>query len=360
MARPFSRLHLCTGSAMALAAVSLVLVWPAAAAEAAPADEPAAEAGSGEGTPAPETPAAKPAPAKAEEEARMPAAERPPTPPDAEASEGKQDEPGRTAAKPPKGQKVMRLEDLEDLPLLNRYEIPLEKGKALLADVKDNTFGYDESAFWWLMHLVTKMPAKAFEPGDVTVGYSQLLAMPSAYRGKPVTIRGVYMTCSPFETPVLAIRKDVPTLYECNIREPPLEEERPVATIIVMEDPMAYLHVWDRVKVRGYFYKVRRYQGSKGEGLAPMLVAQRLTPMEGAGDAPTSTIDLGNASVLLVLMICAIVLLGLIYIFLRQKTKATPHAAHQGTGHRIHLRRPDRDRPPEHGGTGGEGGEPKP
>jgi len=266
---------------------------------------------------------------------------------------------GAQTQEQPKGQKTMRLEDIKDLPLLKRYELPLEKGEQLLADVNDNTFGYDESAFWWLVHMVAGMPVEAFQPGKVTTGYAQLLAMPSAYRGKPVTIRGAYMTCAPFETPVLAIRKDVPTLYECNIRELPLEEERPVATVIVTEDPMAYLQVWDVVKVRGYFYKVRRYKGSKGEGLAPMLVAQRLVPEGPTGRGPSSTVDMGSTTILLVLMIAAIVLLGVAYVFLRYKTKATPHAAHQGTGHRFQLRRPHRDEPAGDGGPGGEGGQPE-
>lgn len=267
--------------------------------------------------------------------------------------------PGAETPEQPKGQKTMRLEDIKDLPILKRYELPLEKGDALLADVNDNTFGYDESAFWWVVHQVAGMPVEAFQPDKVTTGYAQLLAMPSAYRGKPVTIRGAYMTCAPFETPVLAIRKDVPTLYECNIRELPLEEERPVATVIVTKDPMAYLRVWDVVKVRGYFYKVRRYKGSKGEGLAPMVVAQRLVPEGPTRQGPSSTVDMGSTTILLVLMIAAIVLLGVAYVFLRYKTKATPHAAHQGTGHRFQLRRPDRDEPAGDGGPGSEGGQPE-
>ena len=278
------------------------------------------------------------------------------------------DAPGETPAETPsetpetpKGQKSMRLEDLKDLPLLKRYDLPLEKGEQLLGDVEDNTFDYDESAFWWMVHLVAGMPDEAFKPGGVTAGFSQLLAMPSSYRGKPVTIRGAYLTCAPFETPVLAIRKDVPTLYECNIRELPLEEERPVATVIVLEDPMEYLHVSDTVKVRGYFYKVRRYQGSKGEGQAPMLVTRRLVP-----EGPTvsrqrsSTVDMGSSNVLLVLMIAAILALGVAYVFLRYKTKATPHAALQHTSHRFQLQRPDRDEPAGDGGPGSEDGRPQP
>jgi len=263
---------------------------------------------------------------------------------------------------PPKGRKVLRLEALKDLPLLKRYELPLEKGEQLLADVEDNTFGYDESAFWWLVHLVNKMPAEAFDPGRVTTGYAQLLAMPSAYRGKPVTIKGVYVMCTPFQTPVLAVRKDVPTLYECNLRELPLEEQRPVATVVVLENPMEYLHRLDEVKVRGYFYKVRRYEKQQGgEGLAPMLVARRLVPQtQPAGRGPSSTLDVGSTNVLLAFMVGAILLLGIAYVFLRFRTKASPHAARHGTGHRFNLRRRSRDESSGDGGPGSEVGRPEP
>jgi len=347
-----------------LAASAFVLaagVYGSAAAEsgvavAAKSDEAAPPAPSPEAaSPAP-PPDALPEPEPADAAADT-APAQPPASPEAR--------PSGEGPEPPEGRKVLRLEDLKDLPLLKRYELPLEKGEQLLTDVEDKTFGYDESAFWWLVHLVNKMPAEAFEPGQVTTGFSQLLAMPSAYRGKPVTIRGAYMTCAPFETPVLAIRKDVSTLYECNIRELPLEEERPVATVILIENPMDYenLRVWDTVTVRGYFYKVRRYEKQKGgESLSPMLVAKRLVPEEEvtAGRGLSSTVDLGSTNVWLAFMVGAILLLGIAYVFLRFRTKATPHAARYSAGHRFNLRRPGRDEPAGDPRPGSEGGQPEP
>jgi len=292
-----------------------------------------------------------------------PADEAPATNTDPKATEPETDEPQTRAEEPPKpppGQKAMRLEDIEDLPILKRYqEIPFEKGEQFLSDVTDETFGYDESAFWWMLRLVTQMPAKPFDPGEVTTGFAQLLAMPSSFRGKPVTICGAYLTCAPFEPPVLAIRKDVPTLYECNIRELPLEQERPVATVIVTEDPMEYLRVWDTVKVRGYFYKVRRYKGSKGEGLAPMIVSQRLVPVGASAGGPSSTIDLGNSMFLLVLMVTAIGAMMGVFIWLKLKNRKTTREKRQRPVHRFNLRRPDRIEPPGPPGPGSQGSEPQ-
>jgi len=320
-------------AAVCVLALGLMLVCPAAVA-AEPATVAAPDA-----TEAPASPPAADPKEPAAEEAPPPAEAPPETPP---------------------GQKSMRLDDIKDLPLLKRYDVPFEKGEALLGDVADNTFGYDESAFWWMVRVVAQLPAKAFDSDKVTTGFSQLLALPSSFRGKPVTIRGAYVTCAPFEPPVLAIRKDVPTLYECNIRELPLERQLPIATVIVTEDPMDRLRVWDTVTVRGYFYKVRRYKGSQGEGLAPMLVAQRLVPEGPAPRGPSSTIDMGSSTLLLAIMIVAIGAMMAIFVWLKLKNRKAARAKRDRPVHRFHLRRPDRVDPPAGPGPGDEGGQPQP
>lgn len=263
------------------------------------------------------------------------------------------------------GQREMTLDEIRDLPILKRYDLPFEKGEALLADVKDNTFDYDESALWWLIDRVAKMPPELFKPDDMVTGYPQLLAMPSAYRGQPVTIRGAYMTVTPFQTPILALRKDVPVLYECNIRELPLTEERPVATVIVLEDPMDHLKVFDDVRIKGYFYKVRRYRGTKGEGFAPMLVARRLEKEEtgAAGLGPTAPRGTAWMPVYAMgglLLVVGAVFLWLRFVWTRPRTKANAHATSARPIHRIRLRRPDRPEPFADGGPPGQGDEPKP
>jgi len=258
------------------------------------------------------------------------------------------------------GRREMTLDEIRDLPILHRLDLPLEKGKALLSDVKDRTFDYDESAFWWLVGVVAKLPEDAFKPDDMVTGYPQLLATPSAHRGKPVTIRGAYLMVTPFTTPVLALRKDIPTLYECNLRELPLTEQRPVATVIVLEDPMNYLEVYDTVRVKGYFYKVRRYKGTKGEGFAPMLVARRLELEErGPADLQPGT-GMSKDKILLAFMTALVVLLGLAFLWLRHRNKVKIHAARVRPIHRFRLRRPDRVEPPADAGDGGKGGEPEP
>jgi len=261
------------------------------------------------------------------------------------------------------GQREMTLDEIRDLPILKRLDLPFEKGEAWLSDVKDYTFHYDESALWWLVHLVAKLPAEASKPkpDDMVTGYLELLAMPSAHRGKPVTIRGIYVTASTLITPVLALRKDIPTLHVCNIRELPATQKRPFATVIVIEDPMTYLKKYDTVRVKGYFYKIRRYedsQGNKHDG--PMLVARRLELEEQLPDSLHAGPGMSKDQILLAFLIALVVLLGVAFLWLRHRNKARYHAASARPIHRFRLRRPDRVEPPADVGDGGEGGRPQP
>jgi len=129
-------------------------------------------------------------------------------------------------------------EDVPELPVLHRFEIPLEKAQALFDDVKDQTFGFDESAFYYLVSLVNRFPRELFKPDEETVAYAQLVATPSAFRGTPVTIRGVYASVTPWR-PGAALGLDVPRLFTCNIKEHPAGKNQPFATVVVIDDPTA-------------------------------------------------------------------------------------------------------------------------
>jgi hypothetical protein len=279
--------------------------------------------------------------------------------------------------KPPKlpTKKFLTEEEVRQLPVFTRlddasFQEILAKGKTLLSDVKDNTFGYDEEAFYWLLHLVSRLKPELLKPADESLPYSALLSTPSLYRGEPVTLSGVYFSREKHMVPALALQKDVPFMYPCVIKEHPAEEMRPIATVIVLEDPMLYLRVGDDVVVTGYFYKIRRYEGTKGEGFAPMIVARRLVP---AGDAATDRVSAsrtpgpGLGSMLsdptLVVMIAVIILLMIGFFALRmQLRKPKPYGTDKRKPqvHKFRLRRPDRIEPPAGGRPGNEGGGPKP
>jgi hypothetical protein len=357
---------LATGVAVAV----LAALMGATSAEAAPA--PAAGQ-NGSPSAAPEAtpqeqpspgPGAEKSPAAAEPKEQTPAA-KPGEPP---AAESKEQTP---SAKKPR--KPLTLDQVKQLPPLKRFDIPIEKGEELLKDVRDNTFGYDESAFYYILDRVLKTPPDLFKPDREITPFKALLAIPTSYRGQPVTIRGAYMAVSPFSPPTLALFKDVPVLYECSIREPPLNEARPIATVIVIDNPMEYLHVQDDVKVKGYFYKVRRYEFRRpdengniitGEDTAPLLVARRLEPDEPEVAIPalgraSSELLGGNWSCAMA-MFGILFVLGASYLYLRARARAKAHAASQRPVHKFRLRRPDRIEPPAASRPGNPGDSPKP
>ena len=317
---------------IAVAALGIVLGWAAAPAPTARAEE----------TPEPSPAATQPA-----EETVAPA-------PPEEIPTGEEARP-----------KKLTPEEIRELPILKRFEVPLdvplEKADAILGDVKDETFGYDESAFYWLVSVVSKLPADLMKPDEETVPYSQLLSTPSSFRGKPVTLRGVYMTVAPWRVPVVAIAKDIPRLFTCTVREPPMEQERPVATVVVLEDPMPDFKAFDEVRVKGYFYKVRKYEGSKGVGYAPMLVAQRLEPDVGGaspfgGPSPGSSMFSLGSYAPLAFMGGGLIVLFIVFFYLKRMGRSTTDANRKRLPHRIRLRRPDQPGPLEDRGPGGEGG----
>jgi hypothetical protein len=240
----------------------------------------------------------------------------------------------------------------------------LSKEQALLEDVKDNIYGYDERAFWWMVALVNRLPAEKLTPGadDLDLAYKRLMEQPSAYRGKPVTLSGVYMSVAPFRTVADAQRESGPVLYECTIREPPMDQKGPIATIITFEDPMKSLKVFDQVRVKGYFYKVRKYEGTQGIGEAPLLIAKQLQPVGDAGPAKgTGSQFPFDPTFIMMIVVIGGMLVG--FFFIKQKLRGKSSNAsgkHPVVIHKFRLHRPDS--PPPAGGSGpaSEGGSPKP
>jgi hypothetical protein len=370
-----SAIRLSTCRLMMGFAVVLLAAWtiaPCLGAESAPtAGEPAA-------SPLPSGPPPKivmePAPAPpAPTEKAEPAAPAPAPTEKTEAPAPAPVKPGETPAKKPElPKKFLTPEDYKAPPLFSQYddatwEALLKKGKTLLGDVKDNTFGFDEAAFYWLVAHVFKMSDDLLKPDEETLAYKTLLAVPSMYRGQPVTLRGQYMYVAPFEVTIEALKKDVPKLYECTVRELPIDQVRPMCTVITIENPMTYLKPGDDVLVKGYFYKVRAFEGTKGPGYAPLLIAKRLTPVnpgeETASSGSTGATGSGVFSdpyLILMIAVIAVMMIGFFYVKLRNKPKVHATNRHPNPVHRFRLRRPDLASPPGDARPGGEGGGPKP
>lgn len=254
-------------------------------------------------------------------------------------------------------------EDVPELPVLHRFEIPIEKAQALFDDVKDETFGFDESAFYYLVSLVNRFPAKLFKPDEETVAYAQLVATPSAFRGTPVTIRGVYASVTPWR-PGAALGLDVPRLFTCNIKEHPAGKNQPFATIVVIDDPTVRFKRGNDVIIKAYFYKVRKYEDLEGNvRLGPLLVGRRFeedvrgpSPVGASPPPGRPLVTLGPYWPVAIFMGAALVIMLVAFIFVKRMGKVKSDAKRGHLSHRIRLRRPDRPAPFEGGGTGGESG----
>jgi hypothetical protein len=242
------------------------------------------------------------------------------------------------------------------------WEEMLKKGKTLLADVKDNVYTCDEPAYYWLVAHVNKLSPDLLTPDAESVPFTILMEQPAAYRGKPVTISGHFMNVAKFTPPVEALQEDYPTLYECTVREPPLEQTRPLAIVVTSEDPTLTLEPGDEVRVKGYFYKVRQYEGTRGIGYAPVIIAQALLPLHAR---PVGGKSSGGvfSDPYLILMILAIVAMMVAFVMIKQRLRGkTVHAPAKRpvAVHKFRLRRPDLGPPPAGSGPGSEGGGPKP
>jgi len=256
---------------------------------------------------------------------------------------------------------AMTEEEILKLPPFHRFDIPWDEGVKLLDDVKDKTYDYDEAAFYWLVAQVAKMPDADFTPDEEAVPYDILLAVPSSYRGKLVTIRGVYVNVTPWRVPVIALSKDVPYLYTCNIKQLPLRDTSLIATVVVLDDPMLRFERGDEVEVKGYFYKVRAYADEAGtERLAPMLVAKRLEPGAGITLSGRGMVGPSSRQVFLALIIGLTIVLFIAFILVRRIGRSKTDAKSGRLPHRIRLRRPDQPPPFAEGGAGDEGGGEKP
>ncbi|MDK1031863.1 MAG: hypothetical protein QGD94_07650 [Planctomycetia bacterium] len=214
-----------------------------------------------------------------------------------------------TAAKPAK---PAADGDGGELPDFKRYpDIDFKKIEVLLADVADGTYSYDEPAFYWLVRDVSRLPADKMKPGEDVVPYAQLMQTPRSWRGKQLTIEGIYVRVKPWIVPVKAA--GVKKLYTCFLQAGP-GQNVPVATVICLENPLEYLHKGDRVAVRAYFYKVWQYQVNDRVFSSPLLIARRLEFVEAAPKPRLFHLGKGGVPTGLVWMLS--ILIGAIFILM--------------------------------------------
>lgn len=205
----------------------------------------------------------------------------------------------------------------------------LSRGLALLRDVHDNVFSFDDPAFYWFCRFVKRdAPAAAYQISETeaSMPWRFLLERPSDYRGGLVVIAGRLLRRSQFE---VTNRRGVGTLYQCELVE---ARTRVICTVIVTEDPQAIpIRSW--VRTKGYFIKVRAFRTDAGTtGAGPLLVARRLEP---AQDSPPGSSDAsqapGSSTVWLVGGTAALAILWLVLRRSLRSSEAKEHSKTTGT-----------------------------
>lgn len=202
-------------------------------------------------------------------------------------------------------------------PIAAAQEAPddLAHAARLLDAVKDNVFSFDDPAFYWFCRYVAAGKADAAladENKNDPLPWKMLLERPGDFRGKPVCIEGYVQTIQAFD---VSNREGIGRLYQCELAE---AGTRALCAVICTEEP-ANLPLRSRVRVQGFFIKVRAFQTNNGEiGAGPLIVAKRVRPVIPSatgipGGGPGNTVERW--------MIPSVALLAVIWLLLRRMAR---------------------------------------
>lgn len=160
------------------------------------------------------------------------------------------------------------------------------EGRALLGAVEDNTFSFDDEAFYWYCRYLRANP-DAYD--DVTCGAGDavpwrfLMERPSDYRGRAVCIEGRLLREQPSYE--IAGRPGVGRLRQLELGR---SGSNAVATLILL-DAAPTIAKRSRIRARAVFIKVRAFQSEAGKvGSGPLLIASGLDVVESSGPAADS------------------------------------------------------------------------
>jgi len=222
-------------------------------------------------------------------------------------------------------------------------ERSIEHGRRLLANVRDNVLSFDDPAFYWFCRYVNTPAAEqdlALETRSATGTSSAsegaeaashaantptpikfLLERPGDYRGQPVLIEGTLVAKWSWSVE----NRDVPALlHQCEIA---VAGTRALAAVVTTE-PADAIPIRSRVRVKGYFIKIRAFQTTGGEsGFGPLLVARSLTPIKSDGAFAVSTDGAGDAQKPQVWILTGTVIAAVIWLMLRRQSRL--HGAHR-------------------------------
>lgn len=189
------------------------------------------------------------------------------------------------------------------------------EGRHLLADVEDNVFSFDDPAFYWYCQFLSD-PARSADAGlgsiPAATAWRPLLERPSDYRGEWIAVAGILQRKTAFRLPN---RHGGMYLYQSELSTP---DSRGFCTIITTDDPQG-VPLRSRVRVAGFFLKVRAYTDAAGNpGRGPLIVARALL-VDAAPAGPIGP-GAGSASRYTSWWVMATGVLAVVWWILRRRT----------------------------------------
>lgn len=168
------------------------------------------------------------------------------------------------------------------LRLTNEEHPALTHARSLLADVEDGEFAFDDDAFYAFCRYVKSQVGQPCdtplttetETSQSPIPWRFLLERPRDYRGQLVTVEGSLLAKTGFQVAGPA-GEELGTLHQCELGNP---DTHGICTVVIIEPP-GQIAIRSRVRVQGYFIKVRTFETTAEEiGSGPLLVARKLEP----------------------------------------------------------------------------------
>lgn len=152
------------------------------------------------------------------------------------------------------------------------------EGMALLESVKDDTFAFDDDAFYWFCRRLRDDPnalGGSICDSESVTPWRFLMERPSDYRGRKVCIEGTLMLEQPAYE--VAGRPGVGRLRQLELGT---HDSNAVATLILL-DPSAVVSKRSLIRATAVFIKVRAFRtASGGVSSGPLLIANTVEVVE--------------------------------------------------------------------------------
>lgn len=198
-----------------------------------------------------------------------------------------------------------------------------QAGVALLADIEDGEFSFDDEGFYWFCGFLREHPdalARTDCQGEDVVPWQYLMERPSDYRGRAVCIEGRFLR----EQPPYDVdtRPGVGRLRQVDMG---VAGSNAIATLVLV-DPPPKTPKRSLIRAHGFFIKVRSFRTEGGgEGAGPLFVARSFEILESAGGFAGTTSRWGSRDILTA-MAATTVVLFFVVVFVRKRlaTSATP------------------------------------